>query len=120
MTKILNLTQHEASVEQKKVGVVEPTEKERVQALLTFDEIPSRVEIRAVASALTEIATNEKVSVAMIGGAPFLMSALEFALRNEGIKPLYAFSKRNSIEKRLSDGSTKKIVVFNHLGFVEV
>ena len=120
MSKIINLTQHEASAEQKAAGVIEPAEKGRVKELLTFDEIPTRVEIRAVASALTEIAADEKVSAAMIGGAPFLMGALEFALRNEGIKPLYAFSKRESIEEKLPDGGTKKITVFNHLGFVEV
>ena len=120
MTKIINLTQHEASAEQKKAGVIEPVEKERIKRLLTFDEIPSKVEIRAVASALAEIAADEKVSAAMIGGAPFLMSALEFALRNGGIKPLYAFSKRESAEEKLPDGSTRKTTVFKHLGFVEV
>jgi len=56
----------------------------------------------------------------MIGGAPFLMSALEDALVIAGITPLYAFSVRESVEAEQADGSVRKVAVFRHLGFVEV
>lgn len=46
------------------------------------------------------------------------MGALERALINEGIKPLYAFSLRESVE-RVVDGKTVKTTVFHHLGFVK-
>ena len=57
----------------------------------------------------------------MIGGAPYLMSALERALKQRGVKPLYAFSLRVS-EDVLdeSTGEVKKTLVFKHLGFLEV
>jgi len=55
---------------------------------------------------------------AMIGGPPYLMSALEKALCQYGIEPLYAFSIRESKEVRKEDGSVEKIAVFRHKGFV--
>ena len=54
----------------------------------------------------------------MIGGAPFLMSPLESALLNNGIEPVYAFSTRESVEKKLPDGSVQKTNIFKHKGFV--
>jgi hypothetical protein len=56
----------------------------------------------------------------MIGGAPYLMGALEKALRECGFTPVYAFSKRESIDQPQPDGSVRKVAVFRHLGFVEV
>lgn len=46
------------------------------------------------------------------------MSTLEKALQYTGITPVYAFSKRESKEEKLPDGSVKKINVFKHVGFV--
>lgn len=121
MAAILNLTQHPVTPEQ---GVVEPTEKERVRALLTFDDIPREGEIEARAQALAELATDElggeEGAAAMIGGAPFLMGALERALKERGVRPLYAFSRREAQEVTDPDGSVRKVAVFRHLGFVEV
>lgn len=36
---------------------------------------------------------------AMIGGSPWMMSALENALRKQGIEPRYSFEKRVSVGK---------------------
>ena len=119
-TRIVNLTQHDASVEQKEGGVFEPHQKEKVKSCLTFSSLPDREEIQKRALRLAQIAESEKVDSAMIGGAPYLMSALEEALIKKGINPLYAFSKRESIEKTLPDGGVEKTQVFRHLGFVEV
>lgn len=56
----------------------------------------------------------------MIGGAPFLMPVLDKALRNYGHRPIYAFSKRESVEKTNPDGTVVKTSVFKHAGFVEL
>ena len=48
------------------------------------------------------------------------MAPLERELKKRGITPLYAFSLRESAEKVEADGSTTKMVVFRHKGFVEV
>ena len=130
---ILNLTQHTATQEQKAQLVVEPRMcKDKIRELLTFEEIPSKEEIEARASELAEIAVSEAnhyagetdnkiwITRAMIGGAPFLMGALENALRECGFTPVYAFSKRESEEIPQPDGSVRKIAVFRHIGFVEV
>lgn len=119
MKKILNLTQHPSTSAQKAAGVVEPRCKKAVQQLLTFEELPTREEIQARASTLAELACHEAVDAAMIGGAPYLMSALECALYFRGITPLFAFSKRESVEEEQSDGSVRKTLVFRHVGFIK-
>ena len=118
-TNLINLTQHPTTTEQLTAGVTEPADKDEVRRLLTFDELPSKELVKARAKALAEIAENSGAKSAMIGGAPFLMAALEKALREVGITPVYAFSKRESVEKTLPDGSVQKTNVFKHIGFVE-
>jgi len=122
MAKKMNLTQHPATPEQVDAGVIEPSSelKGKVRDLLTFEDIPSKPEMTARAEALAEIVKKEGYSIALVGGAPFFMSTLEKALIREGIKPVYAFSRRESVETTLPDGSVVKKNVFRHLGFVEV
>ena len=117
---IINLTQHPASPEQKSVGVTEPLNKAEIKNLLTFEEIPTGDEIVRRAIQIAEIAAKEGADVAMIGGAPYLMSALEHELKKLGIAPIYAFSKRECVEQTLPDGSVKKTTVFKHCGFVTI
>ncbi len=130
---ILNLTQHNATAEQKAQLVVEPRmTKEKIKKLLTFEEIPSKEEIESRANELAEIAVSEAshyagetdnevwITRVLLGGAPFFMGALEKAVRECGFTPVYAFSKRESVDQPQPDGSVKKIAVFRHLGFVEV
>ena len=112
---ILNLTQHQASLEQKKAGVTEPASKDAIKALLTFNAIPSPEELHGRADALAEIAEGTGVISAMIGGAPFFMGYLEDALRARRITPLYAFSER--VVEENSEG--RKVSIFKHLGFIE-
>ena len=119
MEKILNLTQHAATKEQLEAGVIEPEDKARVQGLLTFDSLPSPKEIQERANALAKIAKEAGVEAVMIGGAPYLMGPLEIALRLEGITPLYAYSKRVSVDEPQADGSVIKKMVFRHEGFIE-
>lgn len=120
MRKILNLTQHAATHEQVAQGVFEPTNKELVQRLLTFDKLPNFKEIARVAATLARLAQASGAKHALIGGAPFLMSLLEYELKVHGVDPLYAFSVRESVEQVLPDGSVKKTNVFRHAGFIEL
>jgi hypothetical protein len=116
--KMINLTQHPATAEQAVAGVVEPRDKAAVQAALTADALPSAQDIRRMADDLAAIAAEHGADTAMIGGAPWLMGALERALIDRGIAPVYAFSVRESAEAVQPDGSTKKVAVFRHAGFV--
>jgi membrane carboxypeptidase/penicillin-binding protein len=118
--QVINLTQHSAAVEQTESGVVEPQKKAAVQAALTFDAIPSAEEMAQRAEFLAAIAKESGCVKAMIGGAPFFMSALERALKAHGIAPIYAFSQRESVETIKEDGSVIKTNVFKHVGFVGV
>jgi hypothetical protein len=122
MNQILNLTQHVASPDQIVVGVVEPANKVAVQALLTFDELPKSEQLRQCAEDLADLALVDPSfsGSVMIGGAPFYMAPLERALKMRGIRTLYAFSKRESVDQAQADGSIKKTQVFRHAGFVEV
>lgn len=114
---IKNLTQHAATPEQIAAGVVDLAGDERTQLvnLLNFSELPTRAEILARAIKLAFLAGD--ANQAMIGGAPFLMSALENALTEVGIDPIYSFSVRCSAEK-LVDGVVVKTSSFSHAGFV--
>lgn len=120
MVKILNLTQHLATPDQISAGVVEPKDKESIIKALTFDSLPSKKDIRKRAILIASIALGEGVGAAMIGGAPYLMSALEKELQQRNITPLYAFSIRDTIEECLPDGTVKKVIVFKHRGFIRV
>ena len=117
---IINLTQHAATAEQAVAGVIEPANKKLVQDLLTFDTLPDIEEIYEAAAMLAVAAGESGCKTAMIGGAPFLMSALERALIDADIKPVYAFSVRESVEKPDGNGGVLKTAVFKHVGFVEV
>ena len=119
---ILNLTQHSASADQIAVGVSDLPEADRAHLvrLLTVDALPTRAEIEARCDDIATLASlHEPVAAqAMIGGAPWMMSALESALLDVGIEPLYAFSVRESMDQHQPDGSVRKVAVFRHAGFV--
>jgi len=114
---ILNLTQHNASIEQVKAGVYTPGPQTSaaIKSLLTFSELPSTDEIHERAEKLYAIVEAESPDAVMVGGAPYLLEVLVPMLRANGYTPLYAFSKRVVTE---SDGV--KTSVFKHLGFVSV
>lgn len=118
--EIINLTQHAASPEQRLAGVVEPHDKNEVCQLLTFTEIPAPEVLVFRAEKLVAIATQSGADQAMIGGAPFFMSTLERLLREKGIEPVYAFSKRESVEVVNENGEVVKTNVFKHTGFVRL
>ncbi|KLR59472.1 hypothetical protein [Diaphorobacter sp. J5-51] len=126
---IVNLTQHRATPEQLAAGVVdlpEPKRKALVRAL-TIETLPSKAELEDLAWHIASLSftdadymdTNVRPQAAMIGGAPYLMAPLVKALQNEGIKALYAFSQRESVESHQPDGTVVKTNVFKHVGFVE-
>ena len=115
---ILNLTQHNATPDQVAAGVMEPQKKAEIQALLTFGELPDYGEITERARKLARIAKGAGATHALIGGAPYLMGALENALLAEGVAPMYAFSQRCCVETAHPDGTVTKSLVFKHQGFV--
>lgn len=132
-TVILNLTQHAATTEQLKAGVVDLSERKlsELKVLLTFDSIPSAAELKDRAEKIERLAIsflceitpeNELLDdvdlAAMIGGAPFFMATLESHLKERAIRPLYAFSRRDSVEVATPEGVVKQ-AVFRHLGFYE-
>lgn len=127
---VLNLTQHLASPEQVEAGVqnVPSFDREALRALLTFTELPTRQEVEWRARDLALFAHNwvrasgdepDSGYKVMIGGAPFLMEPLVNALRRWEFAPVFAFSKRESVDVVQEDGSVRKTAVFRHLGFVE-
>jgi len=119
---ILNITQHNATPDQKKAGVVDLAEEDRkiVSDLLTFDTVPTIEEMARRATKLADVCKRYGAKRAMIGGAPFFMSTLETILESRGIKPCYAFSKRVVVEETQEDGSVVKKNIFRHEGFVEL
>ena len=117
---IINLTQHEPTPEQAKAGVT--SANEHVKELLTFTEKPTTIELISRATKLAYIAREmcDKLGTSdvLIGGAPFFMRPLEYALEAAGMQPRYAFSKRVSVEDELPDGTVLKKNIFKHDGFI--
>jgi hypothetical protein len=138
---IMNLTQHAASADQLAADVFDlaPALRTALAALLTFDSLPSVVDIENRANAIAAIAAANAspddraddtspddradnasgfALSAMIGGAPWLMAPLAEALRDQGIEPLFAFSLRESVDVGQSDGSVRKLAMFKHAGWI--
>jgi len=124
---ILNLTQHAATPEQIAQGVVDlPAElRAELSRLLTVDELPTRVELKARCEQIAEMvfkteAENAPTAV-MVGGAPWMMAHLVEALHNAGVvQCLAAFSRRESVERTdPATGAVTKTAVFRHIGFME-
>lgn len=127
---ILNLTQHAATTEQIKAGVVDLTGDElaSLKEALTFSELPTEQDIRERAEHIASLAIFNGLGPddgddpyferAMIGGALWLMAPLAAELRAHGIEPVFAFSVRETEEQTQPDGSVRKIAVFRHAGFV--
>ena len=137
---IINLTQHVMTQEQYFLNGEDLTEvKFRpynglgesvhgfVKGCLNFNYKPDRIEIDRRALVLAEYAQgllnqvkgdNDKL-YALVGGAPYLMGPLEQKLKERGIQPLYAFSQRESVETRNTDGTVVKTAVFKHIGYIE-
>lgn len=113
----INLTQHEATPEQECLERSEEQAK-NIEVLLTFEELPTLEEISRRACSLTDVAVASGATEAMIGGAPYLILALDPALRLRGITPVYTFSLRESVEITQKNGSVVKTSRFRHLGFV--
>ena len=117
---IMNMTQHEPSQDQKNVGVRNFRDdlQKRVRDLLTFDTLPTEVEIKNRCFDLTTLATYTYAKKMMVGGAPWLMAPLCNHLKKYGFEPVFAFSSRVSEEKLQEDGTIKKVQIFRHEGFV--
>lgn len=132
---IINLTQHKATPDQIKAGVVDLPEgyRDALVSFLTFEELPTPKTIeykadclRALVDSFCEdlaevqgVPMRDLPSEVMIGGAPYLMPTLVRLLCEEGYRPLFAFTKRESVEKTMPDGTVVKTNVFRHAGFVE-
>lgn len=121
--KIVNLTQHNFTQDQLKdiesrgLKVIEADQS--FKTLLNFETLPTTEVIKDKAYNLAKIAYEAGASYAMIGGAPYLMAPLEKSLFDNGIKPLYAFSVRSSVDRPKEDGMVEKLSIFKHLGFIE-
>jgi len=130
----LNLTQHDTTDQQAKDFLVfcpSPEEKEIIVDLLTFEFAPNRFEIERRAKELANLAAGLGVKYKykdcgipirsiMIGGAPYLMPELEKELKARGLNPVYAFSKRVSVEEQQEDGTVSKTSVFQQVSWVLV
>jgi len=132
MILILNLTQHSATADQLAAGVVDlpADQQQELKQLLTFDTLPDVAELKDRAMKVAQLAlqlfeaqgvetgNRRNKPVAMIGGAPFFMATLEWALLGDYIKPVYAFSQRVSVETQTESGVVKTSE-FRHMGFVD-
>lgn len=119
---IINLTQHESSVEQKRAGVVDLHDNDlaELKRLLTFTTLPSIADVVKRALKIVKIAEQLGANEAMIAGAPYLIVVLQQELEAVGIRPLHSFTERISTEAVDSDNTVIKTSKFLHKGFVRI
>jgi len=119
--KIVNLTAHAPTQDQLDAGVEDLPgfARDELQGLLRFHLPPSPEELRHRAEMIAKLAAESRATEASIGGAPYLMPALAHALKRRGIRTLFAFSRRESVEEEGPDGAVVKRSVFKHVGWVE-
>lgn len=121
---MLNLTQHLATEEQLRDGVIEPAPevKAQIKSLLTFDASvmteAGQIDERAKALVALLLKVEPKSTAAMVGGALYLMPALVRELKAAGIQPYFSYTDRVSTDVHNPDGSVTKTLVFKHLGWV--
>ena len=92
--KILNLTlSYDNRFERASADIFEPTrsDKETINDLLTFKEIPTRKEVNTRATALADLAEEYGAAVVMIYSPPWMAYAIERALETRNIKAVYPF-----------------------------
>jgi hypothetical protein len=121
---IVNLTQHSATADQLAAGVrdMPPEAKSALSALLTFVELPTGDDLRQRADAVVALLleeSDETPTTAMVGGAPYFTAPLVEALTHYGIRAIYSFTRRESVESVNVDGSVSKTAIFRHIGWVE-
>jgi len=119
--KILNLTQHKATKEQRDAGVIDYTDArdefllmkekagenissrekdipETLDDLLTFDNPPSRGDINERVMLISWIPYELGYKSALIFAPQFMIAALESALKARGVKPLHMFDDNRFVE----------------------
>lgn len=116
----LNLTQHPASEDQARDGLIDLTGEVRASLLgaLTFTSLPTGDVIAEAAAKIVAIAKALNADYAMIGGAGFLLPELERQLLAECIFPLQAFTARVVEETISPTGEMVKTSVFRHAGWI--
>jgi len=138
MKKVLNLTQHQATQEQIKDGVIDlrPELQRELKHLLNFGVPPTTKEIMDRVNAIYRIVVeeitgkrigdenydkviNEAIDGVMVGGAMWLIPALVEDLQNA--TTVYAsFSQRVSEEHVNENGEVIKTSRFKHIKLVEI
>ena len=120
---IWNATQHLATPDQVTVGIVDVPQplRARMARAMTFAELPSatvmRLSAQEIVNYLREAGAKPGDRV-MVGGAPYMIPHLLSELDSVGLRPVFAFTRRESEEVAQPDGSVRKVSVFRHLGFV--
>ena len=119
---IANFTQHTATPDQIKDGVVEIENLHRslLKPLLNFEEIPHFSDVMMSAHTLLSMARDFGYEAIMVGGYPALMMALGLAKEGHQIRVFFAHSDRVSEERTMPDGTVRKVAVFKHIGLVEM
>lgn len=114
--KIMNLTGKRASDVQISDGLIDPPEEMRVEilSLLGFNEPPDADLMRSRASKLSDIPVRMRFRMALLDCPPYFVSALESALRQKGVLPVYSFEREVFVGDVLEDGALRSSIEKQH------
>ena len=120
---IVNLTLTPPSREMRKKGVFElPTNQRfRLRQLLEHapEEPPPPEEIAGLAKSLAELAEYSGAEEALVAAPPFMISTIEYELRERGINPVYPYgtAKRYEVDTEI-DGVSAVRCGYHLKGFI--
>lgn len=97
---ILNISNLRVTDDLKGFGVTEAKDWKLIKSLINFQEVPSYEEIHGRARSLAEIAKASNASGVLIGNprSQFMLSEIEKACEEKGIKIYYPFFVKEKVE----------------------
>lgn len=120
--KIVNFTLRAATPEQLAEGVIEVSDEDRlrIHELFKFQYVPDAYEVTVRARLLAQLAESYDAGYVLVDGPPFLMVALDIALRALNVYPLYALSKKEITKTIRPDGTVVEQSVTKPVGWVDM
>lgn len=97
---ILNISNLRVNEDLKSFGVSEPKDWKLIKSLINFQNVPTSEEIKVRATSLAEIAKACNATGVLIGNprSQFMLSEVEKACEEKGIKIYYPFFVKEKVE----------------------
>ena len=121
--RIYNLTKHKFTAEQQADATCVEVPAAQDPKLQDFSAPPTNEEMETRASQLMQLAIDagaEEKDHVLIASAMYFIPYLIEAAKEADLVPTFSFTKRQSKETKLEDGSIKQEYIFRHEAWITV